>query len=160
MPSTLKLKGEGVWWLAGLSGWLVGRAPDLQAGGCGFESCIWHTFSSLVYFRYPFICSIQNENFTGDTSIDIHPPGSTFAKTRSHKWCESSDRVLRTFSRGYYRCRVCIAVLNGVWEETVLVSVSSSIWHLKCHWMLISTVPIWGLKVITRDTHSTFQTFE
>ena len=28
----------------------VGRAPDLQAGGRGFESCIGHTFSSLVYF--------------------------------------------------------------------------------------------------------------
>ena len=28
----------------------VGRANDLQAGGRGFESCIGHTFSSLVYF--------------------------------------------------------------------------------------------------------------
>ena len=30
----------------------VGRAPDLQAGGRGFESCIGHTFSFLVYCRY------------------------------------------------------------------------------------------------------------
>ena len=29
----------------------VGRAPDLQAGHRGFESCIGHTFSSLVYFN-------------------------------------------------------------------------------------------------------------
>ena len=30
----------------------VGRAPDLQAGGPGFESCIGgHTFSSLVYLN-------------------------------------------------------------------------------------------------------------
>ena len=29
----------------------VGRAPDLQSGGRGFESCIGHTFSSLVYFN-------------------------------------------------------------------------------------------------------------
>ena len=29
----------------------AGRAPDLQAGGRGFESCIWHTFSSFVYFN-------------------------------------------------------------------------------------------------------------
>ena len=29
----------------------VGRAPELQAGGRGFESCIGHTFSSLVYFN-------------------------------------------------------------------------------------------------------------
>ena len=29
----------------------VGRAPDLQAGGRRFESCIRHTFSSLVYFN-------------------------------------------------------------------------------------------------------------
>ena len=35
----------------------VGRAPELQAGGGGggggrgFESCIGHTFSSLVYFN-------------------------------------------------------------------------------------------------------------
>ena len=29
----------------------VGRAPDLQAGGRGFESCIGHTFSSLVYYN-------------------------------------------------------------------------------------------------------------
>ena len=27
------------------------RAPDLQAGGRGFESCIGHTFSSLDYFN-------------------------------------------------------------------------------------------------------------
>ena len=30
----------------------VGRVPDLQAGGRGFESCIGHTFSSLVYFTW------------------------------------------------------------------------------------------------------------
>ena len=30
----------------------AGRAPDLQAGGRGFESCIGHTFSSLVYFIF------------------------------------------------------------------------------------------------------------
>ena len=29
----------------------VDRAPDLQSGGRGFESCIGHTFSSLVYFN-------------------------------------------------------------------------------------------------------------
>ena len=28
-----------------------GRAPDLQAGGHRFESCIGHTFSSLVYIN-------------------------------------------------------------------------------------------------------------
>ena len=43
---------------------------------------------------------------------------------------------------------------NGVWEETVLVNVSSSMWHLKCHGMLIPT--ILGSKVITRYTSSTF----
>ena len=30
----------------------VGRTPNLQAGGRGFESCIGHTFSSLVYFKH------------------------------------------------------------------------------------------------------------
>ena len=29
----------------------VDRAPDLQAGGRGFESYIGHTFSSSVYFN-------------------------------------------------------------------------------------------------------------
>ena len=29
----------------------AGRAPDLQAGGPWSESCIGHTFSSLVYFK-------------------------------------------------------------------------------------------------------------
>ena len=29
----------------------VDRAPDLQAGGRGFESCNGHTFSSSVYFN-------------------------------------------------------------------------------------------------------------
>ena len=29
----------------------VDRAPDLQSGGRGFESCIGHTFASLVYFN-------------------------------------------------------------------------------------------------------------
>ena len=40
----------------------------------------------------------------------------------------------------------------GVWKETVLVNVSFSIWHLKCHWMLIPTAPIWGQKVNARYT--------
>ena len=51
-----------------------------------------------------------------------------------------------------YSCRECIPIPNGVWKETVLIKVSSSIWHLKCHWMLIPTAPIWGLKVVTRYT--------
>ena len=29
----------------------VGRVHDLQAGGRGFESCIWHIFSSFDYFN-------------------------------------------------------------------------------------------------------------
>ena len=29
----------------------VGRAPDMQAGGREFESCVRCTFSSLVYFN-------------------------------------------------------------------------------------------------------------
>ena len=29
----------------------VGRAPDLQARGRGFESCIGHTSSSIIYFK-------------------------------------------------------------------------------------------------------------
>ena len=80
--------------------------------------------------------------------------------SRPHKWCDSSERVLRTFSKGYYRCREYIPIPNGIWEETVLVNVSSSIWHLKCHWMLIPTTPIRWLKFVTRYTSSTFQTFE
>ena len=38
----------------------VGRVPDLQAGGCGFESCIRHTFSSLVYFRVKSIPGLSS----------------------------------------------------------------------------------------------------
>ena len=52
------------------------------------------------------------------------------------------------------------SLYNGVWEETALVNVSSRIWHLKCHWMLIPTAPIGGLKVITRYASSAFQNFE
>ena len=40
--------------------------------------------------------------------------------------------------------RECNPIPNGVWEETVLVNFSSSIWPLKYHWMLIPTAPIWG----------------
>ena len=28
----------------------VGRAPDVQAGNCGFKFCIRHTFTSLSRF--------------------------------------------------------------------------------------------------------------
>ena len=41
-------------------------------------------------------------------------------------------------------CRERIPIPNGVWKETVLKNVSSIIWHLKCHWMLNPTVPVWG----------------
>ena len=90
----------------------------------------------------------ESEYFTGDTSIDIHLLRPTIKRlvSRFHKWCESSDRLLRTFSRGYYWCRECIPIPNGVWEETVFVHVSSSIWHLKCHWMLNPTVLILGVE--------------
>ena len=40
---------------------------------------------------------------------------------------------------------------------SVLINVSCSIWHLKCHWMLIPTASIWGLKVVIRYTLSLIQ---
>ena len=88
----------------------------------------------------------ESEYFTGDTSIDIHSLGLTIAKTSLDL---TSDVNLATgsFSRAY-SCRECIPIPNGVWKELVLINVSSSIWHLKCHWMLIPTAPIWGLKVV------------
>ena len=97
----------------------------------------------------------ESEYFTGDTSIYIHSPGPTIAKT-SLKWCESSDRILRTFSREDYSYRECIPIPNGVWKETVLINVSSSILHLKCHWMLIPTAPIWRSRVQPPPRSATF----
>ena len=44
----------------------------------------------------------------------------------SHKWCEFSDRVLITFSRGD-RCRECITVACGVWEKTAVFIYQSCI---------------------------------
>ena len=73
----------------------------------------------------------KSEYFSGDTSIDIHLRLERLV-SRSHKRCESSDRVLRTFSRGDYSCRECIPVPNGVWKETVLINVSSSIVRVDC----------------------------
>ena len=63
--------------------------------------------------------SSESEYVTGDTSIDIHSPGPTTLDL-------TSNVVLGTFSRGDHRCRECITVANGVWEETVLINVSSS----------------------------------
>ena len=47
----------------------VGRAPDLQAGGRGFESCIGHTFSSLVYFMSK---ALKHENKVTMTLTLLH----------------------------------------------------------------------------------------
>ena len=76
---------------------------------------------------YKFKCLLSRLSCTNDQKrtyffIDIHSPGPTIARlvTRSHKWCEFSDRDLRLFSRGYYRCRECIPIPNGVWEETAV----------------------------------------
>ena len=104
-------------------------------------------FFVLDFMVHPESEYSESEYFTSDTSNDIHSPGPAMWRLvpRSHRWCESSDRVLRTFSRGYYRCRECITILNIVWKETVLVNISSSLWHLKCHWILIPTAPLWGL---------------
>ena len=91
----------------------------------------------------------ESKHFTGDTSVDIHSPGQRVRRlvSRFHKWCESSDRVHRTFSRGYYRCRECIPNPNGVWEETVLVNVSSSI-------IMAHAIGCWFLLRLFRDWRS------
>ena len=40
----------------------------------------------------------------------------------------------------------CILIPIGYSEEIVLINVSSNIFHLKCHWMLIPSASIWELK--------------
>ena len=45
---------------------------------------------------------------------------------RSHKWCESRDRVLRTSSRGYHSCRVCIPIPNYI-QSTLVISNSKGL---------------------------------
>ena len=46
----------------------VGRAPDLEAGGREFKSCIGHTVSSLIYF-------IPNSTWRQKPSLLIQFPG-------------------------------------------------------------------------------------
>ena len=99
---------------------------------------------TIVMFHVPFYITLSH---TFRTFHWWHTNRHPFTKAtdcqdwplESFKWYESSDRVFRTFSRGYYRCRECISIPKGVWEETVLVNVSSSIWHFECHWMPIPT---------------------
>ena len=52
--------------------------------------------------------------------------------SRFHQWCESRDAILRTFSRGYSRCRECIPISNSFRKETMPISISPSIWDEDC----------------------------
>ena len=75
---------------------------------------------------------------------------------RSYQWCESRDAILRTFSRGYSRCRECIPISNSFRKETMPISISPSIWDLKWFWMMVSSVPKRGFKVINWYAGLTF----
>ena len=78
---------------------------------------------------------INRHSFTRDNDCEDY--------SRSHKWCDSSDRVHKTFSKGCYRCRECIPIANGVLEETVLVNISSSMkWNAIGCWFLLPL--FWG----------------
>ena len=64
--------------------------------------------------------------------------------SRSYKWCESSDMVLRTFSRGDYSCRECFLIPNSVWKETVLMSVLAyGTWNAIGCWFLLCLFGGW-----------------
>ena len=67
----------------------VGRAPDLQAGGRGFESCIGHTFSSLVYFSalasdFDFIVCIRSCPFELNIQYNLSLFADQMLATGSH----------------------------------------------------------------------------
>ena len=84
----------------------------------------------------------ETEYFTGDTSTDIHSPGPT---CKDYSLDLTTDVNLSTGSSELSDGSIIDAgsafqsLTIGVWEETVLVNVSSSIRHLKWHWMMIST---------------------
>ena len=55
----------------------VGRAPDLQTGGRGFESCIGHNFSCLVYFK----SKKNNNNKKKNKKLSIQQKVPTLIRT-------------------------------------------------------------------------------
>ena len=77
----------------------------------------------------------------------------------SHQRSESSNTILCNFSRWVQRIGEDIPIPDSLGEEVTFINICISNGDLKCLWVLISTTPSIGNKVLCWYTGFTFQTF-
>ena len=77
----------------------------------------------------------------------------------SHHRSEFSNTILCNFSRWDQRIREDIQIPDSLGEEATFINIYICNGGLKCIWLLISTKPTFGNKVICWYTDFTFETF-
>ena len=69
------------------------KCIDTNKCTCANVKGNWHNCRKETLSKYCITCQLRSENVIGDTSTDIHLPGSTNERglvPRSHQSCESS----------------------------------------------------------------------
>ena len=77
----------------------------------------------------------------------------------SHKRSKYSNTILCKFSRWDQRIREDIPIPDSLGKEATFINICISNGGLKCLWVMISTTPSFGNKVICWYTGFTFETF-
>ena len=92
---------------------------------------------------------------------DNHSPGPVIRELvpSSHQRSELSNTILCIFSRWDQRIGEGIPILDSLGEEATFINICIGNGSLKCHRVLIPTMPSFGDKVICWYTGFTFKTF-
>ena len=92
---------------------------------------------------------------------DNHSPGPVIRELvpSSHQRSELSNTILCIFSGWDQRIWEGIPIPDSLGEETTFINICIGSGSLKCHRVLISTMPSFGDKVICWYTGFTFKTF-
>ena len=92
---------------------------------------------------------------------DNHSPGPVIRELvpSSHQRSELSNTILCIFSGWDQRIAECIPIPDSLGEEATFINICIGNRSLKCHWVLIPTMPSVGDKIICCYTGFTFKTF-
>ena len=150
-------------WQIGFNAWSM--------HGC-FFSVQTHCLNNSIYTLYD---GYELKNIHACTSIqdqdqdsllvkcqnDNHSPGPVIRELvpSSHQRSELSNTILCIVSRWDQRIGEGIPIPDSLGEEATFINICISNGSLKCHRVLISTMPSFGDKVICRYTGFTYKTF-
>ena len=116
----------------------------------------------MTLHDHPFIVQDQDQDsLLVKRRNDNHSPGPVIRELvpSSHQRSELSNTILCIFSGWDQRIGEGIPISDSLGEEATFINVCIGSGSLKCHRVLIPTMPSFGDKVICWYTGFTFKTF-